>query len=253
VYLAFYWDHYLTLRAANMNEEGMIKIIRGLRKVNREIMLLAPQLLATRELLHLASEGSSCWTVENDPLRRGTTGGLPDLIQEVQFGDLEKRAALLFGFVKLVENLLVLSAEDQNRIQVTSSAAYLCRLCALVTSDQNELEVFPKVQALSLTRCLFWSGLVLTKATSLTGKHFIVIPELIIAHNWIRSTLARRLQCWTTASRRTYMETKFKALLVVLDNADACPLQDIWTFNFSGSSVYKCNRVTGRVHFRGKS
>jgi hypothetical protein len=229
----------------------MLKIIRELRKVIKEIILLVPQLQVPRELLHPASEGSGCWTVENDPLRSGTTGN-PHFVQELQFGELEKRAALLFGFVKFIENLLVLSAEDQDRIQVVSSAVYLCRLCALVTSDQNELDVFPTgdVKGLSLTRCLFWSGLVLTKATFLTGKHCIIVPMLMIAHNWIRSALERRRQCGTTANRRNYLETKFKALQVVLDNADACPLHDIWTFNFNGSTVFKCNRLAGRVCFR---
>ena len=161
-YLAFYLDHYLALRnrrAANKDIRRIPSITASLHNILRQIIHLVPQIPEAREMLYQASDASSYWNCENDPVQSGSLA-YHSTLNGPDYDFRDKQAAMLFAFAKLIESVFVI---DVNKTLAITSAVFLCRICAMLFYQQSEV-------CCSRTRALFWSGLVLTKSSHPVGK-----------------------------------------------------------------------------------
>jgi hypothetical protein len=164
-YLAFYLDHYLALRnrrAADTNIRSLPSITASLHNILRQIIQLVPQIPEAREILYQASDASSYWNWDNDPVQSGSLA-CHSIQNGPDYGFRDKQAAMLFAFAKFIESVLLI---DLNKTLAITSAVFLCRISAMLFDKQSEV-------CCSRSRALFWSGLVLTKSSHPVGKRQI--------------------------------------------------------------------------------
>jgi hypothetical protein len=131
----------------------------SLHNILRQIIHFVPQILEAREILYQASDASSYWNWDNDPVQSGSLA-CHSAQNGPDYDFRDKQAAMLFAFAKFIESVLVI---DANKTLAITSAVFLCRISAMLFDKQSEV-------CCSRTRALFWSGLVLTKSSHPVGK-----------------------------------------------------------------------------------
>jgi hypothetical protein len=160
-YLAFYLDHFLAEKRRLVDtDETFHSDTKSLRNIILEIAGLAPRLPKAREFL---SKG------DNDMFWLSTIFAEEDrtVINPLRPDFEDKQAAILFGFAQLIDSILVTSSIYGDASPSVPSAMFLCRLCAGVA--RSELgSMLPS--GLSLTRSLFWAGLILTRTRHPAGN-----------------------------------------------------------------------------------
>jgi hypothetical protein len=169
-YLTFYFDYYLAiLHSGPDNQTGLLAAVEtSLRETLEQITLLATQFHCPRALVSQASKN-----LREFGTRFSASTNIV-LSSETQFVDV--KLALVYGWARVVENVLAQARTVANGINpehvapanigLVYSSNVLLHLCRLVSPYYSK-----QLSGLSITRALFWSGLIQTKHVDSNGTY----------------------------------------------------------------------------------
>ena len=159
-YLLIYLDTYLALRnflSANghmLHKSCIESIERSILDIIETLTLLIPQRRGAAQLLTWASGGCRN-TLEpvQEPL-------VDEWVDKFDYHDV--KAALLFAWAKVIQSIICGASAETIHYTAISAARVLYRLSSV------GLRKAP-YQGLDISKCLFWSGLILTKDVDIDG------------------------------------------------------------------------------------
>ena len=226
-YLAFYWEYHLAIRS-RMPTSGLESCIRDVVQLIHAFSFQNP---ASAFLITQASRAISVQNNFDD---------YPDvvLLPEVIFEDIE--AAYLYFWSKMLENALDSSVFNSSSIHASIA---LLRLAKSVSETRGWIW--------ARHHPLFWTGIGLTSKTCPSGMTPFNSELTFLARKFLITSLQHSFDSIVSRhpSRERYYRHKFDTLFNFLEQTDSShPSQDLYTMNGGGSTIYKCNRMTGRLY-----
>lgn len=238
-YLAFYWEYYLAIRSGSNEGDSSsshhISSISRLESSIRDIQQLIHALSLQQPLsAMLITQASRSVSPERNFGHYPEISIPPDVMYE------HIKAASLYFWAKIIENFLDSSMSSSLSVH-TSLALLRLAICVAKTRDWPWTRPHP----------LFWVGLSLTNSKCPSGEATLNVSLLSSARNFVMSELQNLLRSVISShpSRAPYYQKKFETLFKFLEIVDISPpCQDLCSLNNGGSTLFKCNRMTGRLY-----